>query len=104
MSNKRKPRKLCHSHAQRIHAKRRLKERFDIDFNARQRKALVRLIRDKKLIFVKRQSDRITHWKFTYDEKEIIAVYDSILKNVVTFLYSNWGDMFQGGDGALQAS
>jgi len=46
----------------------------------------VKLIQTNKAQFVDRQSNRITRWKIEFKGLELIAVYDSIRKTVVTFL------------------
>lgn len=69
--------------AQRIHAMRRGLERIGVLPNI---SALVRQIQTGQAQFVRRQSNRVTHWRMEIAGKPVIAVYDKRRKMIVTFL------------------
>lgn len=76
-----------------IHAKRRLYERYDIPLNTHQIKELARQIQnasrkgyDKFVVFVDRQSLRITRWFIWPRERWVPVVFDKKRGTIVTFL------------------
>jgi hypothetical protein len=72
--------------AVRIHAKRRLGERFGVSANRNVIQGVVRQIQSGTAVFACRQSVRKTCWKVLVDGKPMIAVYDKERKTVLTFL------------------
>jgi len=72
--------------AVRIHAKRRLGERFGVFANRNVIQDVVRQIQNGTAVFAGRQSVRKTCWKVLVDGKPMIAVYDKQRKTVLTFL------------------
>ncbi len=79
----RKKKARCQS----IHAKRRANERFGINLNSEQ---LVKEIQDQKLTFLTRQSNRVTLWRKKEDDLDIVVVYDSNTKEIVTVMPYEW--------------
>ena len=73
--------------AQRIHAKKRALERYDLDLNREKLEEIVKRIQSGVGIrMVLRQSLRISHYEMTVQEKLVRVVYDRQRKTVVTFL------------------
>lgn len=71
--------------AERIHAKSRFWERFDITLNKRDYRELCEQIKSGKAQFINRQSNRVTKWLVKYKNEQIIAVYDKIRHQIITF-------------------
>lgn len=79
-------RKITKSTAQRLHAKRRAKQRYGLELKREDLAAIARQIQSGHSTCVAKQSVRVTihrlEWQGTYFE----VVYDRERKNVVTFL------------------
>lgn len=71
---------------QRMHAKRRLKERYDIDYTPSLRTILINTIQRGNARFLRRTSNRTTVWRILIGSKSVICVYDKNRKEIVTFL------------------
>lgn len=71
---------------QRIHAKQRLEERYDLKLNRHDIKVLVSKIQCGNARFIRKQSNRVTHWMVNYLGKEIHLVYDKKRQNIITAL------------------
>lgn len=72
--------------AQIKHALRRFDERFDLQLNDNQYKQIVNMIQKGRAEFIRKQSNRITHWDVTFQDQVIRVVYDKARKVVVTAL------------------
>jgi hypothetical protein len=74
--------------AERVHAKRRARERLQITLNRKKLSALAQMIRngDSKVRFFDKQSVRVTRWLVTINGQAVIAVYDNARGQIVTFL------------------
>ena len=72
--------------ALRIHAKRRLSERYGIAVNRVGLAEIVILIQSGKAKFLERQSNRVTVWDVTFRGQQIRVVYDTHRHAVVTAL------------------
>lgn len=83
---RRRNKKRDKSQSQRIHAKQRALERYDLDLNRQDLEEIIKKIHLNKASFIKRQSFRVTVWKVTYKEKELITVYDKHRQTIATFL------------------
>lgn len=68
------------------HAMMRFSERGHIHFSKRTNELFCLLIRTKKAIFLKKQSNRVTHWKIPHEGKYFECVYDKDRKQIVTVL------------------
>lgn len=73
--------------AQRAHAFRRARERFDLHLTQNDHAQIVRAIQGGKAKFVERQSHRVTLWDINYSGEDLRVVYDSQRKELVTFLF-----------------
>jgi len=72
---------------QRVHAKKRALERYDLDLNRDALEEIVSRIQNGVGIkMVLKQSLRISHYEMTVQEKLVRVVYDRSRKTVVTFL------------------
>ena len=72
--------------AQRIHAKRRMLERFGVIINRKDLREIALLIRNNKARFSCRKSHRITRWVIEnfYKLPPMVVVYDSKRNQIVT--------------------
>lgn len=71
-------------HCQRIHAKKRLSDRYDVSINRHQMRDLTKRISSNTFIF--KQSHRVTLHLIPHEGKLLFAVYDKQRKTIVTFL------------------
>lgn len=69
---------------QQKHAKRRFKERFDIRLHKALKQSIVKQIQAGKAKPVRKRSLRITLFELSVDDTDIIVVYDSKRKEIVT--------------------
>ena len=72
--------------AQRIHFRRRSRERAGFEIGRAGQDEIVALIQKGKATFLRRQSLRVTLWRLVYNGAEIVVVYDANRKTVVTVL------------------
>lgn len=72
--------------AQRVHARRRMRQRFGIELGEVRRRSIVQAIQSGRARFVRRQSCRVTLWRVEVDGVEVAIVYDSKRKEIVTIL------------------
>lgn len=86
-------RPLSKAKRQRLHAKKRARQRYDLDLNRKDLDAIVKQIQSSTdAFFIKRSSQRVTLWYVIYNKIPLRVVYDKDRKNVVTFL--PWKDKF----------
>lgn len=74
------------SAAQRAHAKRRALERYGLEINRHQMREIVKQIQSGKAKHLLTQSNRTSVKLVSFNNTELIAVYDKLRKNIVTFL------------------
>ena len=80
-------RKSMNKHtAQRSHAKRRFRERFEFDFNRHVRREFVRMVQAGEAVFVEKQSLRVSLFDIYHEGNKYRVVYDKLRKNIVTDL------------------
>lgn len=71
----------------RIHAKRRLKERFGIVLTTRGYWELVRFILSGKAVFVpSKQKPGLSMWHLNVNGHDVVAIFDAETDTIVTFL------------------
>lgn len=86
---------LSKTHAQVLHAIRRAQERYNLTLTTKDYKWLCRSIRDPskypevKVVFVRRESNRVTIFDLVFSKETLRAVYDSSRGTIVTFLPKN---------------
>ena len=71
---------------QRIHAKRRLEERFGLTINRHQMRELVQQIHAGRAEHLETQSNRISIKAIMLNDRKIAVVYDCSRQTIVTFL------------------
>jgi hypothetical protein len=74
--------KVC----QRIHAKRRLEERFGFTVNRHEFRELVQQITSGKAEHLESQSNRVSIKAVTFKGKKIAVAYDKSRQTIITFL------------------
>jgi len=74
--------------AQRVHAKRRAKSRYGLDFTKEVRRSFTQKIQNNKAKFLYGQSRRVSIFEIVHDEKTYKVVYDKLRGEIVTFLPS----------------
>ena len=74
---------------QRIHAKKRILERYGIVLNQDSFFELVKQIRNQIAKFVKRESSCRTQWIVYINGQEVPVIYDNNKRTIVTFLPTN---------------
>lgn len=67
-----------------LHGKKRLKERFDFPPVAYD--VLLKQILTGKSVFLKKQSNRVSHHLVWWDGTQIVAVYDKLRHKIITVL------------------
>lgn len=72
--------------SERIHAKRRALERYDLVFTKAVRNKIKGMIQTSKGKFLYRQSRRVTVWEVDHENRKFKVVYDSLRGEIVTFL------------------
>jgi len=72
--------------AERIHSKRRAKERYNLDLTQDIRDRLRGKIKKQKGKFLYRKSLRVSVWEVEHENKLYKIVYDKLRKEIVTFL------------------
>jgi hypothetical protein len=70
-----------------LHAKRRCLERVGVELSKTLRREIVGKIQSGKLQVVRKQSNRVTVFRHTLNEREFDIVYDNKRHRIVTFLY-----------------
>lgn len=73
-----------------IHAIRRAKERYDINLRREDIKEIVKLIQNNDSQSLVKRSHRVTIHEINYLNKIFIVVYDSLRKNIASFLPLNY--------------
>jgi hypothetical protein len=71
---------------QRIHAKFRAKQRYNIDLKDEEYDALCRQIQNKKSWFIERKSKRKTIHELVLQQKVVRVMYDNRRQTIATFL------------------
>lgn len=81
---------MTKAESQRIHAHRRLIERFGIYISNEGYQNIIMMIqstpRPDSIVFLDRTNARLTRWLVEYDSKKMVCVYDKRRKTIVTFL------------------
>lgn len=77
--------------AKRVHAQRRLEERYGVSLSGKAYKEVVRCITystrtNPTANLIERQSQRVSVWEVPYNGNMLKAVYDQYRKEIVTFL------------------
>jgi len=72
--------------SERIHAKRRALERYDLNFTKTIRNQIKSKIQKNDGTFLYRQSRRVTVWQVAYEDILLKVVYDTLRGEIVTFL------------------
>ena len=72
--------------SQRIHAKRRALQRYDISLNREDLEKIIQLIQTGKGRCIEKQSNTRTIFIVEYKGKDCKVVYDKLRKNICTFL------------------
>jgi len=77
--------------SERVHAQRRLSERYGISLSGKAYKEIIRLISGSTRTnptadFIERRSQRVSIWEVPYDGRKLKAVYDQTRREIVTFL------------------
>lgn len=87
MENMVRNNKLNKTISQRIHAKRRIKQRLGITLTTEDLENIIYNIQIKRdCYFIDKQSNRVTRFFVNYKNKNFIAVYDKIRKSIITIL------------------
>ena len=71
---------------QRIHAKRRAYERFDLELNRHQLRDLVQQIQNGKAEHIESQTNRVSIKRVTFEGKKYTVAYDKTRQTIITFL------------------
>lgn len=82
---------MCKDRAQRVHAKRRIEERFGLTLNRQTYFHLVKRIQTGRATFIGRQTNRVKLYEIEYQGVVMRVVYDNIRHNIVTFLPQKGG-------------
>lgn len=77
---------MIKTHSQRIHAKKRAKERYGLILNRHDLRAIVDDIHGGRFVLVERQSHRISVYDMVVKGTPVRLVYDHQRQTVVTFL------------------
>ncbi len=72
--------------AQRIHAKKRFLERTGHELLTADLEAIILQIQQGRAVFVKKQSNRVSHWEVDHQGTPLRVVYDKSTKQIVTIL------------------
>jgi len=81
-----KKNKLTKAQAQRIHAKRRARERYDMRLNRADLDCIVVLIKSGQSVLMSHKSNRVKEHLVIYNDTIMRVIYDSKRQNVITFL------------------
>lgn len=71
------------------HFRQRLFERYKMVINESQIKTIVSLIQKGKGKLLEKQSNRVKKYSVPFEDKNIVVIYDSIRKTLVTVLPEN---------------
>lgn len=85
-------RKFTKTSAMRLHLRRRAAERFNITLTKKDRQDIVHQIQHSKAQFLRRESNRLSHFVVTLGTVQAICVYDRVRKEPVTLLPLEWKD------------
>lgn len=73
--------------SERIHAQRRALERYKLSLTVEDLQRISRQIRTRKdVLFISKQSLRVSRWKVVYQDTTMYVVYDKLRRSIVTFL------------------
>lgn len=72
---------------QRIHAKRRFMERFEIDFTKKIRREIISRINKKELLLLEKQGSRYWVYYCNIKSHDVAILYDRLKRNIVTCLF-----------------
>ena len=71
---------------QSYHAMKRAMQRFGKRYNRFIRREMVDMIHRGEATLIKKQSNRVSKWRLTYDGQVVDVIYDRNRQNIVTFL------------------
>ena len=74
------------THSERIHAKRRAKERFGLELNRHQLRELVKQIQSGKAEHLETQSNRVSIKRVKFEGSFYTVAYDKNRQTIITFL------------------
>jgi len=77
---------LDKKYTERIHAKRRFKQRFGKELNRFELKEIVKNIQKNKYQFIEKQSRRVSLFLANIKDCDTIVAYDKRRRNIITFL------------------
>lgn len=95
---------LSKKKAQRKHAKRRLKERYNIKLSKKLRKSIISDIQKGRAYFLYKQSNRISIFSVQIKKHTVKVVYDCKRQEIVTFLYPQGENLYHSHQQAEQDS
>jgi hypothetical protein len=72
--------------AQKIHAKLRAAERYNLLLSSEDLKQIIKQIQSNRAIFLERQSLRVTKWEVTVKDQTLCVIYDRERHSIVTIL------------------
>ena len=72
--------------SERIHAKRRALQRYNLEFTKKVRNQIKSKIQSNGAKFLHRQSRRVTVWEIDHENRKFKVVYDTMRGEIVTFL------------------
>lgn len=72
--------------SQRIHAKRRIEQRFGIQINRHDIREIVNLIQTNRAKFIEKQSNSRSLFSLVFKDNLLYVIYDKTRKNICTFL------------------
>ncbi len=75
--------------ARRMHARRRAEERYGLILHRRQLEEIAGLIRNGRAELLERQSHTRTKWRLSYQGRDLLVMYSSSTRQVITFLPDN---------------
>ena len=76
--------------AQKLHAKKRARQRFNVEINKKDYNEIIKGIQSGKFPFVKSLSNRLSVFKITLNNTEANVLYDKSRKTLVTFMPTDW--------------
>lgn len=71
---------------QKLHFKKRIRERYGENFSEQDIKNIIRLIQEDKATLIETQSNRVSKFKVIYKNVEIDVCYDKNRKTLITAL------------------
>ena len=90
---KKKPSKDSKALGQRVHAKKRLYERYGFEVNRQEYKEICEKVRSNDGWFLKRLTGRLSLWLVCFKGEYLFTVYDKHRKQITTFLTLEMGQV-----------